>query len=204
MLLSVFALSAMGQIKFGIKGGLSTTDIEPSQLLIMNSSDAQEFGLAVKNANYGAHLGLFTQIKIRKFFIQPEVLFNSNSVDYEIEDFEGSEIVTTIKQEKYQYLDIPLMMGLKFGPLRLQGGPVGHVFLNNSSELFDIEGYDDKFEKMTFGYQAGIGLDLWKLMLDFRYEGNFNKFGDHITFGGTQFNFDKTPARFVASVGISF
>jgi len=96
------------------------------------------------------------------------------------------------------------MMGFKFGPLRLQGGPVGHVFLNSTSELFDIEGYDQKFDEMTFGYQAGVGLDIWKLVLDVKYEGNFNKTGDHIVFAGQQFNFDQTPGRLLVSVGFAF
>jgi len=158
----------------------------------------------VNNSDYGTHFGFFAQLKIRKFFIQPEVLFNSNSVNYTVTDFRNPSVVDIVKNEKYQNLDIPLMMGFKFGPLRLQGGPVGHVFLNSTSELFDVQGYDQKFDEMTFGYQAGVGLDIWKLVLDVKYEGNFNKQGDHIVFGEQQYNFDQTPARLLVSVGFAF
>ena len=199
-----FLITTEAQVKFGIRGGISTSQVEPSDLLIRNASDAEELKLAINDSNYGAHFGLFTQFKIKKFFIQPEVLFNSNSVDFTVTDFRDGNVVELIKNEKYQNLDIPLMMGFKFGPLRLQGGPVGHVFLNSTSELFDIEGYDQKFDEMTFGYQAGVGLDLWKFVLDVKYEGNFNKEGDHIVFGGQQFNFDQTPGRILVSLGISF
>lgn len=96
------------------------------------------------------------------------------------------------------------MMGLKYGPLRLQGGPVGHLFLNSKSDLFDLEGYDQRFDEMTYGWQAGIGLDIGKVILDFKYEGNFNNFGDHIVFGNNSYQFDDSPGRFIASLGIAF
>lgn len=192
------------QFKMGVRGGLSTMDVVPGQLIITNSEDAKELGLSVSEANYGIHMGFFMQAKIGKFFIQPEVLFNSNTVNYNIQDFKGGNTIDIIKSESFQQLDLPLMMGMKYGPLRLQGGPVAHVHLNSSSELFDIEGYGQKFDEMTWGYQAGIGLDIWKLMIDLKYEGNFQNFGDHITFFDQDFNFDKAPGRFIASVGISF
>lgn len=199
-----FVLTTQAQVKFGIRGGIATAQIEPNDLLILGANDAEELKLAVNNSDYGTHFGFFTQIKIKKFFIQPEVLFNSNSVNYTVTDFRDPNVIDLVKNEKYQNLDIPLMMGFKFGPLRLQGGPVGHVFLNSTSELFDVQGYDQKFDEMTFGYQAGIGLDIWKLVLDVKYEGNFNKQGDHIVFGGQQYNFDQTPARLLVSVGFAF
>ena len=192
------------QFKMGLRGGLSTMDVVPGELVITNGESAEEFGLSVSEANYGVHLGLFMQAKIGRLFIQPEILLNSSSVDYNIKDFSGGNVVEIVKTESFQNLDLPVMVGVKYGPLRLQGGPVAHVHLNSRSELFDIEGYNQKFDEMTWGYQAGVGLDLWKLMIDLKYEGNFQKFGDHITFYDQDFNFSDSPGRFVASVGLSF
>jgi len=196
--------SLQAQFKMGVKGGLSTMDVVPGELILSNSDAVRDLGISVSEANYGMHLGFFMQAKVGNFFIQPEVLFNSNTVEYKVQDFRGGNTIELIKSESFQKLDLPLMMGLKYGPLRLQGGPVAHVHINSRSELFDIDGYGQKFDEMTWGYQAGVGLDLWKLMIDLRYEGNFQKFGDHITFFDQDFNFDNSPGRFVASVGISF
>ena len=192
------------QVKFGVRAGMSTSDINPDQLLIGSADEAEQLGISVSEANYGIHLGFVLQAQLGNFFIQPEVLFNSNSVDFAVQDFSTSDAFTTIKNESYQHLDIPIMMGFKFGPLRLQAGPVSHVFINSSSELFDLSEYDQKFDDMTWGWQAGVGLDFWKIMLDFKYEGNFNKFGDHMNFAGNQYNFDQAPGRMVATVGITF
>lgn len=193
-----------GQFKFGIRGGLNTTDLTPSQLLIKNSNDVSNFSLSVKEANYGIHFGIFTQAQIGNFFIQPEILFNSNSVNYEVDDFSLSGTANFIKNEQFQNLDIPVMLGFKFGPLRLGGGPVAHVFLNSTSELFDFDGYEQDFKELTWGYQAGVGLDIWKFVLDLRYEGNFTKYGDHLVFFGENYQFNDNPSRIIASVGFAF
>jgi len=163
----------------------------------------EQLQVSIENANYGAHFGFLLQGKIGdNFFVQPEILFNTTSVDFRVEDFATQ--TSRVLNESYNQLDIPFMMGWKFGPLRVQGGPVGHVFINSKSELFDIDGYAQKFNEFTYGYQAGLGLDIWKIILDIKYEGNFNTFGDHITFGNANYAFNQNPTRIVASLGIVF
>ncbi len=200
----LLSLPSYAQVKFGPRVGVSTTDVSPEQLLIKNLTEVEQLGISVKDAKYGAHFGLFLQAKMGKFFVQPEVLFNSNTVTYDIEDFGAATNLGAIKEEKFQYLDMPLMLGFKLGPVRLQGGPVGHLFLNSKSELTDISTYEQNISKMSYGWQAGVGLDIWKFVLDFKYEGDFSKYGDHITFAGQQFNFDERAGRVVVSLGYAF
>jgi hypothetical protein len=194
--------SASGQVRIGIKGGLSTFDIKAGDLILLDQNDAESFKLKIQDAKYGIHIGFFLQAKTDFLFFQPELLFNSNSVDYEVEDLSNGEI--RILDENYQQLDIPLMVGFRAGPLRLGAGPVGHLAISSTSDLLNIDGYDQKFDGMSWGWQAGIGLDFWKLHFDFRYEGNLSNFGDHITFFGEKYQFDEKPSRLIASLGISF
>jgi Outer membrane protein beta-barrel domain len=195
---------ANAQVKLGLRAGLSSTDITTDQIIIKDAHDLDALGISVANANYGIHLGAVMQIQIRKFFLQPEILLNTSSIDYRVEDLKETQIFENIARESYQYMDLPIMMGFKFGPLRLQGGPVGHKFLNSNSDLTDISGYDPKFKDWTWGYQTGIGLDIWKIMIDVKYEGSFNKQSDHFQFFGNQYAFDKNPGRFVATLGYTF
>ena len=209
LVLGVFAVSLFAQkkknFKFGVRGGISTTEISANELLVTNAEDMNRLKLGIQEANYGYHFGLFAQANAGSFFIQPEVLFNSNTVDFKVVDLTINEAVPEILNEKYQYLDIPVMVGFKlFNTLRLQGGPVGHVFLNSSSDLVNIEGYEEKFEQFTYGYQAGLGLDLRKFVIDLKYEGNFNNFGNHINIDGRAYEFNQAPTRLVASIGIAF
>ncbi len=196
--------SLQAQVKMGIRGGISSMDVATGKIVVSQHDNPDPLTISVTDANYGMHMGFFVQAKVGKIYLQPEVLFNSNTVNYNIRDFSGGNTIDIIKSETFQKLDLPVMLGVDYGILRLQGGPVAHVHLNSRSELFDLDGYGQKFDEMTWGYQAGVGLDLWKVMIDLKYEGSFQKFGDHISFFDQDFNFDKTPGRFIASIGISF
>ncbi len=126
-------------------------------------------------------------------------MFNSNRTDYKIGESSAGDV---IKNEKYQFLDIPVLVGAKLGPVRLQVGPVGHYFLKSTSELKDFKGYEARFKQMTWGWQGGLNIGFKRVSLDFRYEGNFSKLGDHITFFGDQYHFSDSPARLI--VGLNF
>ncbi len=182
------------QLKIGIRGGISTYSEDVNPLDIFVPGGGQQFELDLKNAPLGIHAGLVFNIKMGKFYLQPEVLFNSNTVEYELDGFMLSQAVF---EEKYQYLDIPLMLGYRLGPLRLNGGPVGHVFIDSVTDLVDFGNYDRTFENLTLGWQAGLGLDVWKIGLDVRYEGNFTANGGTFRFFGEEYEFDNTLSRWL-------
>ena len=201
--LALSSTPAMAQFKFGFKGGLSSYNLTPNDLIISNSEALKDLDIKVQQADLGIHFGILAQINLGGFFIQPEAVFNSNSVAFNIQDFREANVVEKTLHEKYQYLDIPVLLGPRLGPFRLGIGPVGHVFINSTSELFYLDGYIQKFNELTYVWQGGIVIDLWKFQIDLRYEGNFSKFGDHIVWNNTQFNFDQSPSRMIASLAIT-
>jgi hypothetical protein len=197
----LFVLPVTAQIKLGIKGGISTYDLGLNDVLsITNNSD--EFELGISDAKYGYHIGVVVQVRLGGFVLQPEAVFNSNSVDFRFEDI-TNPMPGRVFTEKYQNLDIPLMLGLKAGPIRIITGPVGHYFLKSTSDLLDYESYSQHFRDLTYGWQVGIGLDFFNLMLDVRYEGNFSKFGEHIYFFGNRYTFSNSPSRLLGSLAIT-
>jgi hypothetical protein len=192
-----FAHVAQAQFfSLGLKAGMNTQINHPEDINIGSGDDALNLGL--DGRNFGTQLGMYMRFG-NKLFVQPEVLFNSNKTNYKIGESKVGEV---IKNEKYQYLDFPLLFGAKLGPVRLQAGPVGHYFLNSRSELTDFDGYEARFRQMTWGWQGGLNIGFKRLSFDFRYEGNFNKQGEHITFFGDRYNFSSAPARFI--VGLNF
>lgn len=196
------ACSGFSQVKIGLRAGLSTTDVEADQLFINNSNAFDEFTLAVQEAKVGVHAGLFAKIPIGDFFfLQPEVVFNSNRVDYERSELLSS--ISTVFSESYQYLDIPIVAGIQIGPLKPQIGLVGHVFLNSTSE-FDLSAYRQDFESLTIGWQGGLGLEFNKILIDVKYEGNFSKFGNHIVIADQEYAFDDRPSRLIVTLGYAF
>jgi hypothetical protein len=192
----MLALPAFGQL--GIKGGIHTTQINPEGIRITDPTTFQEFGLEVAEARFGFLIGTMLKIRMDKFFIQPEVVLNSNSTKYTWTD----DLVTRAFEESYQYLDIPLMFGFDLGVLNLFGGPISHIFLSSTSELKNLEGFREDWDSVRWGWQAGMSFDIWRLNLDIRYEGNLYRFGDHLNFFGQDFNFDQRPNRIVTTVGL--
>lgn len=181
---------------FGLKGGMNTQINHPGDITVGNGEN--HFNLGLEGREFGTQFGAYMRFG-NHFFVQPEVMFNSNKTDYKIGESGVGEV---IKNEKYQFLDIPVLMGVKLGPVRLQAGPVSHYFLNSTSELTDFAGYEAKFKQMTWGWQGGLNVGFKRVSLDVRYEGNFSKQGDHITFFGDQYHFSDSPARLI--VGLNF
>ncbi|MBK9107922.1 MAG: outer membrane beta-barrel protein [Saprospiraceae bacterium] len=199
-----FGFNAKSQLNLLVYGGLHSVDVKASDFIITNQSTLDSFQFALEKASYGYHFGIGLQLKFNHFYIQPELQFNSNKANFKVKDFSVPNTLDSIKSEKYQYIDLPVIIGFKAGLIRLYAGPVAHFFIHNSSELFDVGGYDDKFETATFGYQAGLGFDIGFIGIDIKHEGNFSKYGEHVTFFGKKLKFDKNASRLLGTISFKF
>ncbi|MEM6320515.1 MAG: outer membrane beta-barrel protein [Bacteroidota bacterium] len=199
-LAALFTTAAQAQFKAGIKGGVTTYNMKLGDFLVTNGNAAEDFGLAVKNAKFGYQFGLWTRLG-RGLHLQPELLFSTNKVEYEVTD--GNDVF--LKEETYANIDIPIMAGVKLGPLRAQAGPIARIFLGSDEELANvIDNFQSDHDRLKIGYQAGVGLDLWRVQVDLRYEGSLRHFGDNISVAGQNFGLDNKAGRVVATVGLSF
>jgi hypothetical protein len=188
--------------KAGVKVGLSTPNIRPSDVKAFNTDS---LNVKLSDAFYGFHFGGWARLSVGRFVIQPEILYNSAKVQYTAKSIKaGFNLTDTIRNEKFTNLDIPVLVGMKFGGFRLNAGPVAHIHLDSNSDLTKFSSYTGKFKTATWGYQAGIGAEFGRLGIDIRYEGNFTKFGEHINFGSKSYTFDKSPSRFLVSAAIGF
>ena len=200
LLLTINLPAQEGFFHVGIKAGISKYDYG---VRILSINDLKKLDLNIVDEKVGFQGGVVFQMRFNKFIVQPEVIFNSNKVNYVIRN-QNFALADTLLSESYNDLDIPLMLGFKSSILRLNAGPVAHIHLNSTSDLLKIEGYSQQFERLRYGWQAGIGIDFWKIMLDLRYEGNFSKFGDHITIDGRKYSFSDRPARLIGTIGLLF
>jgi hypothetical protein len=202
LLISLITSSlAFSQIKFGITGGINSSK--------MNSSTEVHTGdYKITCPNYsviGYHVGLVGQVKISSFFIQPELLYSSIHNDLKVYNLNSAnpDEPTDVSQ-KLNRIDIPVLVGFKLSILKLEVGPVASFTISNNSDLESITQYDMQWNKATIGYQAGIGLDVGKMALDVRYEGNLSKFGTGINIGNTTTSFDTRLNQVIVSLGFFF
>ena len=197
---------ANAQIKFGVKAGITSTSIKVDDVFaIDDASDIEKLAIKGTNSKIGLQGGLFTRITIAKLYVQPEFLFTSTSGEVEITEFlESGSTISKIKEQKFKQIDIPIMLGYKFGPARLQVGPIASIIIDSKSVLLDYDNYEEEFNGATWGYQVGVGLDIKKITIDVKYEGNLSKLGDGVKIGGKTQSFDSRNSQFVATLGIFF
>ncbi len=155
----LFGYVAEAQIfTIGPKAGISNTNIS-----LKENKDRFEEG----DAKYSYHVGAFARINILGFFIQPEAYFNSVHGEY-IDSSTGTDQTIELNQNK---IDIPVLLGYKLGPVRINIGPVASFNLDTE---VDNDEPVNQYKSAVFAYQAGIGVDISKLTLDLRYEGNLS------------------------------
>ena len=151
-----------------------------------------------RNTSYNANFG----IDDYKHAELPELYFNAGGGTVE-QVVEGG--ATEILDVKFNRIDIPLLVGVKLGPARLNVGPVGSFVISETTDLTELEPEFELFSSsMTWGFQAGLGLDISKISLDVRYEGSLSALGETFSVGGTDFPLDARPAQWIISVGFWF
>ncbi|MBA7518175.1 hypothetical protein ES705_10242 [subsurface metagenome] len=196
VILALLYIPTQAQIKFGIRGGINSSNVK------LEGFDNPDYRLDYKSSQVGFHFGVISQIKFAMVFVQPELLFTTARTDISLYDV--ADDIKTIGKQSFNKLDLPIMAGVKLGPLKLQAGPVASVILNSKSDLLEENGIELAYKGLTIGYQAGIGLELGSLLLDVKYEGNLSKLGDGVTIGGEDFNFDQRLNQIIFSIGFLF
>ena len=195
-------LNAFSQLKIGIRAGLTSSTIKASDF---TTSDGHYKVQTLSNQKVGFQGGLMVRLTIASVFIQPEALLSSTGGEVRINDLTNG--TSQVNKQKFTKLDVPVMVGSKLGPIRWQLGPVGSVILNKPSEAinFSSTSIENKYHKATFGYQAGLGLDLGKkFAIDLKYEGNLSKLGNGVSIGGNNYKFDSRNRQWVLGVALYF
>ena len=198
----LIVLPAISQVNFGIKAGLSTTSFSMNDVKKIPTTTSSYTIEKVKGANYGFHGGIFFRFTISKFYLQPEVLLSTRKNEYNLTDTTGHE---SIAKQNFTKLDVPIMLGVKFGPLRINAGPSFNFLINSPDELIKDTNYDAIYATRSVGYQAGVGLDvLKKLTIDVRFEGSLKKYQNTIESKLGSVSLDDRPFALLVSLGYKF
>lgn len=192
---------AQAQIfSYGIKAGVGFSSLNFEEITgIQDGSDV--YDLVTGDAVMGYHIGVQTQIKLTALVVKPEVYFNAGGGTVEqVVDGGANEVLNV----EFNRIDVPILVGVKLGPARINAGPVGSYVISETTELTEIQPDYELFTKsMTWGFQAGIGVDLLKrISIDARYEGSLVKIGEEFNFDGGDFAFDARPRQWLISLGI--
>jgi hypothetical protein len=197
VLLASQVTRAQGLFSWGLRGGLSSSVLQVSESFDVSGTSVK---YTKGDAILGWHAGVFTRFKLSLLYIQPELLISQSGGGINI-DSAGTVTQGTLT---FNNLDIPVMVGVRFAKiLRVNAGPVFSFMLSNKMSD-NMSGWDQKYKSGTIGYQAGIGADLSRLLIDLKYQGSLSKLGDSVTIPGTSqsFNTDMKNSQIILSLGI--
>ena len=182
-----FCFSAFAQVDFGLRAGLNS-----------NRLIASQSGWKAEDLRIGFAGGAFLRLKSNHFYLQPELIFSQKGGNLKPKDELGN--VSEIKRS-INSLDVPIMVGASFlkDIFRANLGPVISFPINAKQDGGDNSGdYQKSLKGATVGYQVGLGADIGRLTLDFRYEGNLSKMGDSLPGG---FKVDDRVSTFQLTAG---
>ena len=161
---------SLAQFSLGIRGGVNFSTLK-TDFKSQSFSDNLQQSLDTKTGYVG---GVYARIG-NKIFIQPEVIFSAKGGSINILKNGSSQTVAI----DYTNIDVPLLVGVKLGPLRLNAGPMASFTISNKGLDEAIKTYssnlEQSFKNASYGYQAGGGLDIGALSVDLRYEGSLSE-----------------------------
>lgn len=181
---------AQSKFSFGIKGGINLSKLSMGDVFTTRYDDVGNpyigyDGKQVKDnlkssldTKTGYVGGIYARFG-RTLFIQPEILVSTKGGAFDIIKNDNNIPVTQTVKIKYSNIDVPLLIGLKGGPIRVFAGPVTSFRIGDNQRLRDAlnqytsSNFSDALADATFGYQFGAGLDIGKISLDVRKEGSF-------------------------------
>ncbi len=161
MLFLLISATAFSQPVFnlGIEGGLHSSKI---------TTDLSEYN---SESISKAHIGAFARLGYGRLYVQPEAYFSSKGGEL------NSDLYNKAKFD-FNSIDVPVLLGVKVikggaANVRIMGGPV-FSFITSS----DVDGNSNfsaqYFKDNYFGYQYGVGVDIWNFFIDARIEQSTN------------------------------
>jgi hypothetical protein len=165
--------ASFAQFTIGIKGGVNFSQLK-TDFKTQSFGDNLQQSLDTKTGYVG---GVYVRIG-NKFFIQPEFIFSAKGGSVNILKGGSTSTSQTVAIE-YTNFDIPVMIGFKVGPLRLNAGPMASFKISDKGLDEALKAYssnvEESFKNASYGYQAGGGIDIGALSLDLRYEGSLSE-----------------------------
>ncbi|MBC8154702.1 MAG: PorT family protein [Bacteroidetes bacterium] len=194
LLVALTALPALSfaQFSIGVKGGVNlsrlsfgnfvTTRLNPngSPAVSVDGRQFRDNFSESLNSRTGTSFGIYTRFG-GNLFIQPEVLYSTKAGSFDIirTGADGSSTTQSVNVNVTSF-DVPVLLGIKGGPIRVVAGPIvsfrvdNNQGFNNALQQYRSGTFNDAWAKAYYGYQVGLGLDLGSFGLDVRREGSIS------------------------------
>ncbi len=200
----LFAFSANAQTKFGFKTSYThfLTQEEISYAAIDSRSITHEVSFIEMTP--AKSLGIFTQSNMGFLFFQTEALYSQHSNKFQVKSYVNDDIDGQILSEDYKNLDLNIVAGINKNNWRFGVGPKFHVNLDVTSDLNQLDFYQERRKSVTQGFQGLVGYNFGRMHVDLRYERDFSTVGNHIFFNDEKAAFSNKINALSLHVGMGF
>jgi Outer membrane protein beta-barrel domain len=172
LVLAIFLFAGVmnAQIRFGIKGGATSSSISTETRFVDQMKSASSY-----------QGGVLLQLKLGGFAIQPEILYSVKGSDFRnVTSSKLADLTGGFGKLNYetQNIDIPinLQLGWDLGPARVyaQAGPYFSFLLsgalNGSTKVYDTVDKELEFNKYDVGLGIGAGAELFGFQLALKFD----------------------------------
>ncbi|WP_128547840.1 porin family protein [Larkinella soli] len=182
---------SFAQFSIGIKGGVNLSRFTMGEFVTtrLNANGTPQVSVSGQvvrdnlresfDSRTGWAWGVYTRFG-KNLFIQPELLVSTKGGSFEIvRDINGQPRSETVSIKTTNF-DVPVLLGLKGGPIRVVAGPIVSFRISDDQRLrsalqdYTSGSLNDALARATYGYQLGVGLDLGRFGIDVRREGSLS------------------------------
>ncbi len=188
----LITFSASAQLDIGLRAGinLSNPRIENFQ------ADATISDLKTDQSEISYQVGAYTRLKLGVLFAQGELYFSQINQSA-VASFRAANAPPKSIDLSFSRVNLPLLVGLKLGPIRLMAGPAFSANFN------DVSGnLNDDLEAASMSYQIGFGAEFNKLFIDLRYEAGFGDWANKVIIENTNYQADISTQQLMLCVGL--
>lgn len=185
-------------VEFGVKAGINTGNFDLNKINFNNAY------YLVNEARTGYHAGVFMRLDFVALHLQPEFNYNFNRYDMKVLGH-GDSATQSTNKVRVQTFEVPVLVGFDLLFLRFNAGPVFNVWNDTSMKSGATTVADVDITKPSVSWAAGLGVDLMKVSLDIRYNGQFKRADQNISISESDaFNFKNNFRGWTFSVGYTF
>ena len=161
--ISIFSLSfAQAQeYSFGIKGGGNY--VMGGELTGLDSGEGFNSDTFNAESQFGFHAGIFFELNFGKFFVRPEVIYNSMK----------TEFAFPVQNSTYsvEKLSIPLLFGYNvWGPVDVYAGPAYQNIMNATLQGTEPVNQTIIAQNTPLAAQVGVKVGFGRFEVDLRYD----------------------------------
>tara|TARA_R110002050_G_scaffold98209_4_gene204160 strand:+ start:6868 stop:7473 length:606 start_codon:yes stop_codon:yes gene_type:complete len=187
----LISFNASAQFDFGLRAGasLSSPRIENFE----GKSTISDFEQDATELSYQA--GVYARFKVMAFFVQGELYFTQINQSA-LASFTSLNAPPKTIDLSFSRIDLPILLGLKMGPIRVMAGP------KFSSNFNDVSGnLENDLKAASLGYQVGIGAEFSKLFIDLRYEAGLGNWANSVLIDNTSYQSDIRTTQIMLCLG---